>query len=422
MMNEGGQSIKSPTMPRVLLLIMIAAFFSRLLFWFMAYSNTDPSGDAVFYYDSIRSIADDLCYSYAGRPTAGKPPGYPVFAGLILRLFGNDTAIIFLQYLFGVMASLPIFLIARHYLNEKKALLVTLAYLFYPTTWHWESQFMSESLYLWLNNLFVFFIHRYLLIEKRKDLVLSSLWATACFLTRPAAIFPLGIVFLALIWKKDIQKAVEICAVCSIIFGLVLSPWVIRNYMIFGHFIPASTSTGITLYTSYINWGYDMSINNLLPADRNVLSNLKNDFEKDRFLLKRTLNYLIEHPLKLLTLAPIKLIDYLHPFNGRWYPLSLGSKYNVLYGILASFATVGFLWNIKTNNSLVKLAGLLILGGIISAVLFHGEIRYRFVINPLMFLLSGLCFIEDLGQKQKTQIGVLVILNIILWLLGTTIY
>ncbi len=413
------QPVESRAVPRALLLIMIIAFFSRLIYWwFLVEPNPHLSGDAVFYYESARSIAYNLSYSYHGLPTALKPPVYPLFAGLILILFGSDMAVVLLQHMLGVMACLPIFMIIRYYLSEKKALLVTLAYLLYPTSWHWESLFVSESLYLCLNNLFLFFIHRYLLLRNNNDLALGSFWAAASFLTRPAAIFPLASVFFGLVRGKNIRNILQICTVWSIIFGVVLAPWVVRNYLVFGKFIPASTSGGVTLYTSYVSWGYDMSIVNFLPEDRAALSDLENGFAKDKYLLKKTFEYIKDHPLKIISLAPSKVKDYLHPFDGRWYPLSLGSKYNIFYGILMSLAALGYFWNRNKNFPIVKLAGLFIMGGIISVVLFHGEIRYRFVLNSLFFLLAGLCFYKDLQRKQKQHIVILLFLNFIVWSTG----
>ena len=283
--------------PLVLVVIMVGLFVARLIYWWLLIGPFhELSGDALFYYDAAHSIADTLSYSSNGILTAKKPPAYPVFAGLILMIFGDDRAVILLQYFFGVLASLPIYWIARHYLNENRASLVVLVYLIYPTTWFWESSFMSESLYVWLNNLFLFFMHRYMMTKNNFDLAVSSFWGAASFLTRPAAIFPLGIIFLVLIFQKSFRKAMSFAAVWCIVFLLVLSPWIFRNFNVFRKFIPASNSAGVTLYTSYVNWGYDMSIVNFLPQDRITLASLDNEYEKNKFLLQRTFEFLSKKP------------------------------------------------------------------------------------------------------------------------------
>jgi hypothetical protein len=420
--NLGKYDLTSLRTPTFLLIIMVVSFAARLIYWWILVPPFHEfSGDAIFYYDAARSIAESSSYSYNGIFTAAKPPAYPIFAGLILKVFGDVNAVIFLQFLFGVLASLPIYLIARNYLDKNKASLVTLAYLVYPTTWFWESSFMSESLYVWLNNLFIFFMHRYMMKKNNLDLAAGSFWGAASFLTRPAAVFPLGIVFLSLVYQNSFKRAYKIGAIWCFIFFLVISPWIIRNYIVFNKFIPASNSAGVTIYTSYVNWGYDMSIVNFLPEDSVILASLNSEPEKNNFLLRRTFRYLWNDPLKFITVIPIKLRDFSHPFDGRWYPLSMGSKFNFFYGLLASLALLGFWWNRKAKIDLIKLSIYFIIGAVISAVIFHGEIRYRFVLNPILFLLAGLCFVDRLSSKRKKNITALILLNLIFWGIGITI-
>ena len=405
-----------------LFIIVAAAFFARLIYWWVFVEPAPViSGDANFYYEASHSIAKNLTYAINGQLTAEKTPGYPIFAGIILKLVKKDTSLIILQYLFGVLASIPIFLISRNYLNEQKALLVTLAYLFYPTTWHWESQFMSESLFIWLNNLFFLFVHKYLIEGKIKELCIASVFGALSLLTRPAAIFTLGIIYCYLILRQKPNSAIKTAAVSIFVFIIIFCPWITRNYKIFGQFIPGSTSAGITIYTSYVNWGYDMSINNLMPEDRRKITQLESAYEKNKFLVKRTFEYLKQYPSKIITLVPLKLKDYLHPFDGRWYPLKYGSKYNIFYGVLLSLAALALYWYRNRKFVIVNLSVLYILGGIISAVIFHGEIRYRFVLNPVFFLLAGLCFADPLSPEKKKIITATILFNLIVWGIGIKI-
>jgi hypothetical protein len=408
--------------PLALVLIIAGAFLARLIYWwFFIQTSHELSGDALFYYDAAHSIANTLTYSSSGMLTASKPPAYPVFAGLILKLFGDDKAVIFFQYLLGVLASLPIYWIVRNYLNENKALFVVAAYLIYPTTWFWESSFMSESLYVWLNNLFLFFMHRYMKKKNDLDLAAGSFWGAASFLTRASAIFPIGIVFLSIIFRNSFKKVLSITAIWCFIFLLVLSPWLIRNYIVFGKFIPASNSAGITLYTSYVSWGYDMSIVNILPEDRITWERIENEYEKNKFLLEKAYQFVKKNPIKMISLVPFKLKDYFHPFNGRWYPLSMGSKFNLLYGLLGCFAVLGFWWNRKTQVEITKLSLCFVIGAIISVIIFHGEIRYRFVLNPILFILAGLCFVDRLSAAKKKIVMAVVLLNMLVWGAGIAI-
>lgn len=406
----------------LLSVIIAAAFLVRLVYWwFFVEAAPVISGDACFYYEASHSIAKDFTYAINGQPTAGKTPGYPIFAGIILKLMNKDSYLFIFQYFFGVLASIPIFLISRTYLDEKKALIVTLAYLFYPTTWHWESQFMSESLFIWLNNLVLLFMHKYLIEGKMRQLSFASAFGAFSLLTRPAAIFTLGFIFAYAILRQKFSSAMKAAVVSFLIFVIIFCPWIMRNYKVFGHFIPASTSAGITIYSSYVNWGYDMSINSLVPEDRKNIAQLENAYEENRFLLQRTVEYLKENPLKIITLAPIKLIEFSHPFDGRWYPLNYGSKYNIFYGVLLSLAALALYWHKNHNVAIVNLSILYIVGSIFLAIIFHGEIRYNFVINPILFLLAGLCFLNNLNQEKRKIIISIILFNFVIWSIGTKI-
>jgi len=164
-----------------------------------------------------------------------------------------------------------------------------------------------------------------------------------------------------------------------------------------------------------------MSIVNILPEDSAILAKLNCETDKNSFLLRKTFEYLMKDPLKFFTVIPAKLKDFVHPFNGRWYPLSMGSKFNLLYGLLASLSFLGFWWNRKANIDLINLSIIFIIGAVISVVIFHGEIRYRFVLNPILFLLAGLCFVNRLSSQKKKIIIALILLNSIFWGIGIMI-
>ncbi|MCU0595567.1 MAG: glycosyltransferase family 39 protein [Desulfobacterota bacterium] len=403
----------------LLLGILLAAFLGRVVFWVaMDPSSYHQRSDAFFYQRTAESIAKELSYAENGIPTAQKPPLYPLFAGLLLHLLGNQTGVIVAQYLFGVLSGIPIFLLARTFLKDQKALLLTAVYAFYPKSWHWESGFMSEPLALWIINLFFLHIYGYWRKGRITNLWLASLWAGLALLTRTASAVSLVLVLAYATCQGRVTRKLASSLSCIGIVALVLSPWVIRNFLTLDSFVPTTTQVGLTLYSSYVSWGYDMSIVNILPEDQTILDQLEGEVEKDAYLLKRTISYLAEQPLQVFALIPMKIKDYLHPFHGRWYPLNMGSKYDLPYGILTSFAFLGILWTRKAGNTLANAAFLFVLGGIASAIVSHGEIRYGYLMTTPLFLLAGFCFAEQIQERQKGYLLLIVALNVVLWVAG----
>src|SRR5881628_2908535 len=82
--------------PITTFLLALGVIFRLLLVWL----TTSPSdtfnhfyqgyGDGQEYLDNARSLVEHGVYGYAGRPSAFRPPAYPLVLALTLRLFGNS--------------------------------------------------------------------------------------------------------------------------------------------------------------------------------------------------------------------------------------------------------------------------------------------------------------------------------------------
>src|SRR5438552_1038059 len=82
--------------PLLVVALALGVVFRLLLVWTTT-SPSDPLNhlypgytDGYEYLDNARSLVDTGVYGYAGRPSAFRPPAYPFFMALSLRILGDS--------------------------------------------------------------------------------------------------------------------------------------------------------------------------------------------------------------------------------------------------------------------------------------------------------------------------------------------
>ncbi len=170
------------------------------------------------------------------------PPLYPLFLALSYWLGGANTLSYFIgQIILGALTVLFIYLLARQIFNKKVAALAGIAVAFYPDLIFWTYKIRTETLFIFL---LVFGFWLFFKGNLHKNLLLTFLAAVtfglAC-LTRITLIPFIPLLFLWQIfssWKIDRKKALGVAFLTILIIGLVLFPWCLRNYLVFGKFTP----------------------------------------------------------------------------------------------------------------------------------------------------------------------------------------
>jgi hypothetical protein len=170
------------------------------------------------------------------RPEATRPPGYPIFLWLFLHGLGLPWAsVIIAQYgLYLLAVYLAQRLLTKHAFSPLPLLLLVLAYPF-PATY--SARVMPEGLTLFLVTLLA-----YLLARPGELTASTALWAGAvsgvAILVRPnLALLPAGLA-LFFFWASyrggAAFVALKRATLMLLVTALVLSPYAIRNYAVFG--------------------------------------------------------------------------------------------------------------------------------------------------------------------------------------------
>jgi 4-amino-4-deoxy-L-arabinose transferase-like glycosyltransferase len=200
----------------------------------------------------------------SSQTSAIMPPVYPVIVAGLFRLFGVHTAhSIFAVHAFdcliNALACVPIYLVARRSFGSRVAHWAAWAWVFFPygiyfaAAWAWSTHLLLNAL-LWL----VFVAQK---IEVSSEL---RLWAAFGLLAGCAGLIEPSILvvvpFLMLLAAARLAGHAQPWLMQSILAGLcvaaTISPWLIRDALLFHRFIPMRDSMGLELWMG--NNGYTL--------------------------------------------------------------------------------------------------------------------------------------------------------------------
>jgi|WetSurMetagenome_2_1015567.scaffolds.fasta_scaffold38767_3 hypothetical protein len=218
--------------------------------------------------------------------------------------------------------------------------------------------------------------------------------------------------FLFWLWRREERGRAKAIGLFTLAFIIILLPWTIRNYQIFGSFVPVTTGGGLALYHSYILSPQGLGYNapEVLPRD---FFSIASESEQSRYLLASTLDYIVDHPMSAAKLFALKAGLFLYPFDGYWYPLSLGSRFNVFWGLVFSFSIVGlFSRSIQPGGRDLVLSSFIAI--FLGAVVFTGIPRYRLALEPL-FLILAAKGLTGVWGRARGAVFALIGANIFLW-------
>jgi len=178
-------------------------------------------------------------------PTAWEPPLYPYLMAGVFKLFGVYTyasawALLTINSLFASLSTIPLFLIALRTFDERVARWSAYGWALNPYIWYWSIHWIWDTTLTPLLLTLIFLIA--LELEEWRGFwgwaIFGILWGVGA-LANPSMLAFLPFCGLW-IWRQRFKNglpALTGVALSSVVFFLVLSPWLIRNYEVFGRFV-----------------------------------------------------------------------------------------------------------------------------------------------------------------------------------------
>lgn len=243
--------VSHPALPRFFLWLLPLSFVLQVasIAVFHQYQTRPGNDHFEFAWEMgrvARSIASGHGFSspYDGDtgPTAWEPPLYPYLMAGVFRLCGIYTyssawMLLTFNSLLASLTSIPIFLIARKAFGERVAAWSAYVWALNPYVWYWSIHWIWDTTFTPLVLSCIVLVA----LELQDGLGLPG-WALFGALFAVGALAnPTMLAFLPFcglwIWLKRYRRglpSLEGIALSAIVFFLVLSPWLARNYEVFG--------------------------------------------------------------------------------------------------------------------------------------------------------------------------------------------
>lgn len=298
-------------------------------------------------------------------PNIFMPPLYPFFLYLI-KIPINDTEI-FLNTVFSIqliISIISIFLCYKIFLeifSEKISLFGSLIFTVFPLNVYAISQISSITLQVLLINIFLLsFIKIFKETSKTNYLTFSIASALLILLRGEFFIFVLFALFYLIITRK---KILNIFLTTSLIV-LLISPYIYRNYKIFG-VVTITKSFGYNLLkgnhpnTAVEGTGMFLNVENVIPGVKLELEELynkgpiqKHDLIKDQILLNKALTYIKENPFFYFKLYLKKFFSFMFFDINSTYP-NYYSYLHIIPKLILSITTlIGIVMVVNFSRSL----------------------------------------------------------------------
>ncbi len=369
-----------------------------------------------------RSVAQGRGFGspYEGNtgPTAWEPPLYPYLIGGVFKIFGIYTqtsawALLSINSWFTTLTCIPIFFIARKTFGERVAWWSAVSWGLCPYIWYWSVHWIWDTTFTPLVLACLF----WLALELQdwpgwRGWILFGVLYGVGALANPTMLAFLPFCGLW-IWRQRYRRGLSSfgsVAIASVVFFLVLTPWLVRNYEVFGRFVFLRD-----------DFGLQIRLGNGPSADGMLMPYLQpnlNQLELEKFqrmgelaysdsCKRMTYDWIGAHPARF---AVISLKRFFYYWNG--VPRATNSLAPVDFRTSAFLATsVLALWGLgralrQKRPGAWLFAGLALTYPTVYYFVFP-HARYRHPIEPelvilIVFLLSELSRRDQVQAKGST--------------------
>ncbi|MGA9408590.1 MAG: glycosyltransferase family 39 protein, partial [Bacteroidota bacterium] len=352
LIGKGSNSVRSILLSVWYLPTILTSAFAIRLCWILVF-HPNPVSDFSFYFRCAVSIARGLGYAkHGGFATAYFPVGYPLFLGMLFRLFGISIIVAQTANLILSVVSLALaYWIARVIFRSELSGRLSLLFLaIYPNNIAYTSLLGVEVTHLFLLFLGVALLLPGISIKEEvhpaRLVTAGIVFGFATLVKMQTLLLPalLLLLFPQFSWEKgSLVNRLKSKIILYAALIAVLSPWVIRNYKIYNDVV-LSNNDGLNLYIGNgpeangtwvaIPW---------FPEDNNT----QDEYKLNQTARREAIGYIRTHPLQTLTLMPKKFIALFDHGDGIfWNIISTGST---------SKLTKRFLWRLDQANTIYEI-------------------------------------------------------------------
>ncbi len=397
--------------------ILLLTFFVSISYSF--YYKIEPMVDARAYDVIAQNIINGYGYKEILDPEVKYEPSlvragpvYEYFLAGIYKVFGhNYTAVWVIQAILHSISALLIYLTCLLIFNndnkEKIGLVAASMLGLYPDLIEISAMLMTETLYIFLVCLSIYLFFYYFKNNQLITLVALSVAFGLAVLTRPPVAFLLPVLIIYFFEKKQFLRSI----IFIMLVVLVLTPWTVRNYYLYGKAMPFGAGGAYNFWIgNHIGASGEQDPGPQLTEYFNS-HNVIESYDESVYQFK---NFVVNYPQEFIKLTLMRVNKYfstLRPMGFWFYNSGVEQALFVISSAIFSFFTItlgigGFLSFLKKQDKNPKIRYLAYFTVATPLIIFITvvETRYRFQIYPFLSLFAAYFIFEikENSMEYKT--------------------
>lgn len=337
-----------------------------------------------------------------GSDRAWEMPLTAIVYSFFYSLFETEKALIisvrvFQPLLLILQAFLLYKLAIKIFKDEISAIITLVIVLFYPFFVFYQGLLLSETIFNTSIIMAFYFIYKWYENDFKIDhiflfanlFLVLSLYVKGTLSILP----PILLTLFYLINTRKVYISIKVLILSTILYSMFLSPWWLRNYMVFDSFIPFTTSSGKVLYlgNNPANQfgGCDMAKDVDLKIFAEIAS-IKDELKRSNVYKQEAIEFIKNNPERFFELMILKLKRFYNIVpNAEQYNQGYFKWITLLsYGPIFILFLVSIVIHLKYWKSLSAIY-ILILYFTLIHMIFIASLRYRLPLEPFMILLSS---------------------------------
>jgi 4-amino-4-deoxy-L-arabinose transferase-like glycosyltransferase len=415
---------------RLLLLILGLGLLVRLIFLYATQDTGLMIVDEQHYQTLAVNLLQGNGFAWeSGNLTSIRPPLYPAFLALIWKITGTESAIVIriAQILFALGNVYLIHRLGILLFDHRVALVAAAGLAFYPSILGFNTFILTEVLFTFILTLTVLGVAT-LIKTPSSWLAWSTGVALGLAALTRSVLWPFPLVlcpFVFFVTPGSKQRRFRLAGLLLIGYGLVVSPWAIRNTQLQGVFTMVDTMGGITLRMGNyehtpLNRAWDPMT---LQGDNSIFQELRTEHpdvftwtegQKEKWALRKALIFMLHHPGLTFQRGLIKFANFwglertiIAGWQQRMYQppswfAALGTVViPMAYVVVMVFVCVGIFLSPPEDRRMHVL--LLLVIGFVAGIhtLAFGHERYHLPLIPFILLYAAAAVTHKAWQQVR---------------------
>jgi 4-amino-4-deoxy-L-arabinose transferase-like glycosyltransferase len=337
---------------------------------------------------------------WVGTDRAWEMPGTAIWFSIAVDPIGRDFSIIVIRTAQSLLLVLQSVLIGvttqRIFADPQAAFIAAAITAFYPFFLFYQGLLLSETLF---NTLLIAAFACLYWWRERGSRIDGALVAT-CFCFAAATMTkatltilpPLLLAIAAFHGPQRVRRASCIFVVSSLLYACFMSPWWLRNYGLFGTFVPFSTGAGINLYIGNNPNNPAVGVDWVTDVEPDVVSRINaipDELARQRAFVAAAVEYIAADPVAFLERMGKKFLRFWNivpnapAFSSRAYQVISAAS----FGPILLMAIIGAIHR-RSRWVLMPIYALIVYFTIVHMVTI-ASLRYRLPLEPFIILLAA---------------------------------